>query len=308
MADETNMGFIGLGVMGEPICTNITGAGFGPMTVMDINREMVARLEAEGAAAAYSLADLSARSEVIFLSLPGGPEVEQTVLGPGGLLENGRAGQIIIDLSTCPVDLTRSIHARAAEAGIEFADAPVARTRQAAIDGTLSIMVGGSSELFAKIRPFLAAAAEEITHCGDIGSGQVVKLMNNMVLFQTVVALSEAFVTAERAGVSRQKLTSILSLGSADSFALRNHGKKAMVPNRFPLTAFATDYALKDISYALELAADMKVDTPSARLAEETLKKTSAAGFGAEYFPALINLVAGTSYADYQKQLETDDE
>lgn len=294
--------------MGEPICANIIKAGFGPMTVMDLNPEPVDRMLALGAGKAESFADFATASDVIFLSLPGGPEVEKIVLGPGGLLENGRPSQIIVDLSTCPVDLTRDIQAKAADAGIEFADAPVARTRQAAIDGTLSIMVGGSAELFEKIRPYLAAAAEEITHCGEIGTGQVVKLMNNMVLFQTVVALSEALVTAERAGVSRETLSSILSLGSADSFALRNHGKKAMVPNRFPLSAFATDYARKDISYALALAADMGVETPSAKLAEATLKKSSDAGFGAEYFPALINLVAGTSYADYQKQLETDDE
>lgn len=294
--------------MGEPICANITRAGFGPMTVMDLNPDPVTRLKELGASSTDSLADLAAAADVIFLSLPGGPEVEKIVLGPGGLLEKGRAGQIIVDLSTCPVDLTRDIHARAAKAGIAFADAPVARTRQAAIDGTLSIMVGGSKELFETIRPYLAAAAEEITHCGDIGTGQVVKLMNNMVLFQTVVALSEALVTAERAGVSREVLSSILTLGSADSFALRNHGKKAMVPNRFPINAFATDYARKDISYALALAADMKVETPSARLAEAILKKSSEAGFGAEYFPALINLVAGTSYDDYLKQLESDDE
>ncbi|PHQ70426.1 MAG: 2-hydroxy-3-oxopropionate reductase [Sneathiella sp.] len=302
------LGFIGLGVMGEPICANITKGGFGPMTVMDLNPDPVARLADIGAEVATDFASLCAAADIIFLSLPGGPEVEKVMLGEDGLLAHGTPGQIIVDLSTCPVILTREIFEAAKAKDIAFADAPVARTRQAAIDGTLSIMVGGSPELFAKIRPYLAAAAEEITHCGDIGTGQVVKLMNNMVLFQTVVALSEAFVTAERAGVSRDKLVDILSLGSADSFALRNHGRKAMVPNKFPLQAFGTDYAHKDITYALALAKDMGVETPSAELAKGMLERSSAAGFGAEYFPALINMVSGTSHADYLAQLDNEDE
>ena len=141
------MGFIGLGVMGEPICANIAGGGFGPMTVLDLNAEPVARLVAGGANEAKSIADLSAAAEVIFLSLPGGPEVEKIVLGPGGLLESGRAGQVIVDLSTCPVNLTRTIHDRLADAGIGFADAPVARTRQAAITTELIEIVSGAQAL-----------------------------------------------------------------------------------------------------------------------------------------------------------------
>ena len=300
---KITMGFIGLGVMGEPICANITKAGFGPMQVLDLNPEPVARLVELGAVEAQSLAGLAGACDVIFLSLPGGPDVEKIVLGDGGLLEAGHAGQVIVDLSTCPVTLTREIHKAAQGKGVEFADAPVARTRQAAIDGTLSIMVGGTPELFKKLQPYLAAAAEEITHCGDIGTGQVMKLMNNMVLIQTVVALSEAFVTAERAGVERSALVDVLSLGSADSFALRNHGKKAMVPNVFPVNAFATDYAIKDITYALELAADMGVDALSATLAKARLEQSSQNGFGQEYFPAVINTVSGTSKQDYRQQL-----
>ncbi|MCF8469121.1 MAG: NAD(P)-binding domain-containing protein, partial [Sneathiella sp.] len=174
-SEQMKMGFIGLGVMGEPICANIAGAGLGSMTVMDLNPDPVARLVSMGAASASSFAALSAAADLIFLSLPGGTEVEKIVAGLGGLLEHGREGQIIVDLSTCPVALTRRLYESAQGKGIEFADAPVARTRQAAIDGTLSIMVGGTAELFEKIRPYLDAAAEEITHCGGVGTGQVMK-------------------------------------------------------------------------------------------------------------------------------------
>jgi len=250
----------------------------------------VARLVADGAKAAESVAEIAA-ADIVFLSLPGGPEVEATVLGPDGLLAHGRAGQTVVDLSTCPVALTRTIAERLAEAGIDFADAPVARTRQAAIDGTLSIMVGGSDAVFARIEPHLAAAASDITHCGGIGTGQVVKLTNNMMLFQIVNAIAEALTIGERAGVDRQLLADTLSKGSGDSFALRNHGMKAMVPRTFPIGAFATDYAIKDVTYALELAADCGVEAAGAKLAKAMLERTSTAGFGQEYFPVLQNVV-----------------
>lgn len=288
---NNRIGFVGLGVMGEPIAANMIKAGLGSMMVADLNPDPVARLVALGAERAADLAAIGAACDIIFMSLPGGDELEAVMLGAGGLLENGHEGQIIVDMSTAPVALSREIHARAAKKGIEFADAPVARTRQAAIDGNLSIMVGATRELFDKIRPYLGAAATDITLCGGIGAGQIVKLMNNMVLFQNVVALSEAMVTAERAGVARDVLLDAMSKGSADSFALNNHGRKAMLPGNFPTSAFGTDYAIKDITYALELVANAGVDAPSARLAKAMLERASKAGFGREYFPVLMKLV-----------------
>ncbi|WP_169569930.1 NAD(P)-dependent oxidoreductase [Sneathiella limimaris] len=291
MTTQKRLGFIGLGVMGEPICRNILKAGLGSMQVLDLNKEPVQRLVADGASEGAGVRDLAATSDILFLSLPGGKEVEAILTGEDGILSSAQEGLIVVDLSTCPVGLTRDLHEAAKAKGVEFIDAPVARTRQAAIDGTLSIMVGATNDQFAVIKPFLEPAASEITHCGEIGTGQVMKVMNNMVLFQTVVALAEAMVTAEAAGVSKDLLLSTLSQGSADSFALRNHGMKAMVPGIFPLNAFATDYAIKDITYALELAADGGVETPSAELAKSMLERSSAAGYGAEYFPALIKVV-----------------
>ena len=156
MTEKTKLGFIGLGVMGEPMCRNMTKAGLGPMVVFDLSVGPLARLEADGATRAGTIAEVSKSTDIIFLSLPGGPEVEKIILGPGGLLENGRAGQIIVDMSTCPVAIARKAAAALAEKGMIFADAPVARTRQAAIDGTLSIMVGSDDETFETLRPYLA--------------------------------------------------------------------------------------------------------------------------------------------------------
>ena len=291
MNNETKLGFIGLGVMGEPMCRNMTKAGQGSMTVFDLSADPVSRLQEAGAQKADTVADVAKAADIIFLSLPGGQEVEKIILGDDGLLANGRSGQIVVDMSTCPVAIARKAAERLESKGMIFADAPVARTRQAAIDGTLSIMVGSDDKTFNRIQPILAAAATDISHCGGVGAGQVVKLLNNMLLIQSVVAIAEAITIGERAGVNREVLADALSKGSGDSFALRNHGRKAMLPGEFPVGAFGTDYALKDITYALELAGDCGVESPAGELAKSMLKRTSEAGYGQEYFPVLIKLI-----------------
>ena len=193
-----------------------------------------------------------------------------------------RAGEARADLA-----------ARLAARGVAFADAPVARTREAAAKGTLSIMVGAPVTTFARIRPLLACMGSDVSHCGGPGAGQLAKLMNNMVLAQNVVALAEALVVAKAAGVDPATLLDVLSKGSADSFALRNHGMKALLPGVYPERAFSAEYMLKDVGYALELAASYGLALSGAENARELLEKTIAAGFGAEYFPALAKVAGG---------------
>ncbi|MCF3596187.1 NAD(P)-dependent oxidoreductase [Rhodobacteraceae bacterium LMO-12] len=287
---EQAVGFAGLGVMGEPICRNILTKSGAQMHVFDLNPEPMARLAELGANTAASVGDLAETMDILFLSLPGGPQVEAVIRGPGGVLERGRPGLLLVDTSTAPVGLTRELAKELAARDISYADAPVARTRQAAQEGTLSIMVGSSDDVFERLRPLLAHAASEITHCGPVGSGQVVKILNNMVLFETVVALSEALTLGEVAGVDPTLLFDTLSKGSADSFALRNHGMKAMLPGNFPTGAFPTNYALKDVSYALELAELTGFSAPGAELARSRMEKARAAGFGDNYFPALVQV------------------
>ena len=154
-------------------------------------------------------------------------------------------------MSTSPLDLTESIAALCMENKIFFADAPVARTREAAIQGDFSIMVGCNPSLFETLLPFLKHIGTEVTHCGEAGSGQIVKILNNMVLFQNVCALGEAITVTKRNNVSPDILLGVLSKGSRDSFALRNHGMKSMLPGVFPTRAFSTRYARKDLTYAL---------------------------------------------------------
>jgi len=243
------IGFIGVGTMGEPMCRNMARKSGATVLACDRDPVPLKRLAADGVKTA-SLDEIVESAGTILLSLPGGKEVEQICLGEGGLLRKAKPGWTVIDLSTAPVVLARRLYAEFEGKGAAFADAPVARTRQAAIDGTLSIMVGATAQCFARIEPLLHHMASDVTHCGEAGSGQAVKILNNMVLFQTVVALGEALSIARAYGVDGKVLFDTLAKGSADSFALRNHGMKAQLAGIFPERAFSTEYALKDLSYA----------------------------------------------------------
>jgi 3-hydroxyisobutyrate dehydrogenase-like beta-hydroxyacid dehydrogenase len=198
---------------------------------------------------------------------------------------------VVVDLSTTSVAEARTVAAMLAANAIRFADAPVARTRQAAIDGTLSIMVGAPDDLFARIEPLLRYMGSDVTHCGDTGCGQVMKLVNNCLLFENVAAIAEMMVVCERAGVKAEKMIEAVGLGSGNSFALQNHGAKAMAPRAFPEKAFPMPYTLKDLGYAIELAEQVGVEPRVARLAAEYYEAGVDAGIGEKYFPAIIELV-----------------
>ena len=279
--------------MGEPMCANLARKGGLPVSAFDLSSEPLARLAAQGVTRAASLVALTQSADIVFLSLPGGKELAQVCDGAGGLLALSRTGQTIVDLGTSPVPLSRDLAQRFAAKGVDYADAPVARTRQAAIDGTLSIMVGGSDQVFTRIEPLLRTMASEVSHCGEVGAGQIAKIMNNMVLAQTVVALAEALTIARNNGMDGTRLYETLTKGSADSFALRNHGMKAMLKGAYPERSFSCEYALKDIRYALRLSEEAGLYLHGADNAKETIKRAIRAGFGKEYFPALAKIIVG---------------
>lgn len=291
MAAERSVGFIGLGVMGAPICRNLARKLDGEVVGYDVVPEPLAALAADGVRAAASVAELVEAVEIVFLSLPGDAQVREVCLGRGGISSHCHGGQTVVDCSTTTVALSQELSTAFAEARVSFADAPVARTREAAERGTLSVMVGGAPEILERIRPYLDCFATEITHCGGVGSGQTVKLLNNMVLFQTVNALAEALTVARRAGLDGRLLLETLAKGSADSFALRNHGMKALLPERFPERSFSTRYAMKDLSCALALAEAHGVRIEGAALVMRRFEESLNQGHGEVYFPALIKVV-----------------
>ena len=284
------IGFIGVGTMGEPMCRNLARKSGATVLAADRDPAPLQRLAADGVKTA-SLDEIASSARTIFLSLPGGKEVEQVCLGDGGLVDKVKLGWTVIDLGTSPVRLARRLYAEFEGRASAFADAPVARTRQAAIDGTLSIMVGGTPDCFTRIEPLLRLMASEVTYCGEAGSGQAVKILNNMILFQTVVALSEALTIARAHGVDGKVLFDTLTKGSADSFALRNHGIKALLPGVFPERAFSTEYALKDLSYAIAMAEEEGVPALGADVARELMERAVELGHGKEYWPVLLRAI-----------------
>lgn len=279
--------FVGLGVMGEAMCRNLAKKGQWRVIGCDTRAEPLDRLSADGVERAASLADACAGVDIVITCLPGGKEVEAVASGPGGLVELCRARQTVIDMSTSPPRLMRELAEAFAAKGVDFADAPVARTRQAAIDGTLCIMVGGSTEVFERIKPILETMGTEIPHCGGVGAGQVVKIMNNMVVFETVMALAEALSIAEASGVDGSVLFDTFSKGSADSFALRAHGMKSLLPQVYPEQAFSVRYAIKDLSYALELAQQNGVTVRGASALHQLMEEAIARGDGDRYTPVI---------------------
>jgi 3-hydroxyisobutyrate dehydrogenase-like beta-hydroxyacid dehydrogenase len=287
------LGFIGLGVMGAPMCRNLAAKSGQDVRAYDADLEALAQMDEPGVLPAESIRDVAEHADIVFLSLPGGPHVHAVCLGAGSLLTHLKPGGLVVDLSTTPMKMARDLSARFSARGIHFSDAPVARTREAAVNGTLSVMVGGPEHVFTRIKSYLECIATDITHCGGAGAGQAMKIINNMVLFQNVVALAEAFALINHAGIDPELAFDVLSKGSADSFALRNHGMKAMLKGAYPEKAFSSEYALKDIRYALRLAEEAGLFLRGADNAKETIKKAISAGYGKEYFPALAKVIAG---------------
>ena len=290
MSNIKKLGFIGLGVMGEPMCRNLAVKQAISVLAYDTQQAPLDRLS-QTIIAAKSVGQVMRDADLIFLSLPSGEVVAKICEQVDGLLENCRAGQIVVDLSTSPVELTRELYEKFKEKGVLLIDAPVARTRAAAETGTLSIMVGAQEAEFAQIKPYLSTFATEITLCGSVGSGQVVKILNNMVLFETIAALSEARAIAQKAGVDPKKIFETLALGSADSFALRNHGLKAIIPGDFPERAFSVEYAAKDLRYALDLAEQTNVDAAGARNVRRLFELAVARGEGELYHPVISRVL-----------------
>jgi 3-hydroxyisobutyrate dehydrogenase-like beta-hydroxyacid dehydrogenase len=291
MASVPVIGFVGLGVMGGPMCRNMALKHAGSVVAFDTREDAFAALEGTRAERAASLHELAERADIVFLSLPGGAQVEAVCLGAGGLATAPRRPGVIVDLSTTAVASARDIAARLAQRDIAFADAPVARTREAAQRGELSIMVGADAALFARIEPLLRYAGSDVTLCGDVGCGQVVKLINNALVFEHTVALAEMMVLGQRAGVTPATLLDAVAKGSGDSFVLRNHGRKAMLPREFSDKAFSPEYVLKDIGYVLELASETHTGVPVTELARRYYEATAKQGYSGRYFPAVIEMV-----------------
>lgn len=284
------LGFIGLGVMGGPMCANLVRKGGRKVVAYDSVQAAADEARSHGAELAAGVAQVAEKSDIVFLSLPSIDQVESVC---EAILAAPRRPSLIVDMSTSNVSRTRALAARLKAEGIAFLDAPVARTKQAAVDGKLFISVGGAESDFSRVASYLKCMGSDVLHCGEVGSGQIVKILNNYMVFMTVNALSEAITIGRQAGMEAEKLLSLLSQGSADSFVLRNHGMKSLAKDDFPEKTFPMTYAIKDCSLALDLAKEGGFSPRIGAYTHEMMCRARDAGFALNYHPAVIQLIDG---------------
>jgi hypothetical protein len=287
------LGFVGLGVMGGPMCANLASKRAERVLCYDVNPQTLSEA-ATSAEKADSLEALAAGTDIVFLCLPSGAAMESAI---NALLAvwtaQGRKGCTIVDMGTTSVALTRRLAGACEQQGQVYVDAPVARMPAAARDGTLSIMAGAKPDVLQRLLPYLRCMGTDITACGPTGSGQVVKILHNTILFETVHALAEALAIARSLGVDADVLLGALELGSADSRAVRVQGREALAPRAYPTGRFPARYALKDVSLALELGEMANVPVALAQQTAAILQQTCDMGLGDRYYPALYEVIAG---------------
>jgi 3-hydroxyisobutyrate dehydrogenase len=284
---ETRVAMIGVGNMGGRMSRRLLAAGY-PLTVSDPSRELVDALVAEGAQAAVSAAEAAREADVIILSLPTPAIVEAVVTGEQGILRSARPGATVVDMSTGDPGTARRVEAACRAAGVNFLDAPVSRGVVGAEKGTLLIMVGGDEEVLDAARPVLSVLGSDIIHVGGPGSGQVVKLCNNMLAAINMQALGEVLVTGVKAGVDLEVLASVLTAGTGGSWVLSNHLPSTIFAGDDG-TRFALELMHKDVWLFMRAAEEQGLSTPLAAVASQTLRMAKSEGFGPRDYSAIIS-------------------
>lgn len=272
------LGFIGLGIMGQPMALNLRRGGF-DVAVWARKPERAAPLKAEGITVCDSIKAVAAQSDVIFTCVGDTPDVEQVIFGPEGLAAGAKPGSVIVDMSTISPDATRQFAARLQnEKGVQMLDAPVSGGESGAIAGTLSMMVGGAPDVFARVKPYFEKMGKNIVHVGDNGAGQVAKACNQIVVAVSIEAVSEAMLLAEKSGVDGKKVREALMGGFAGSKIMEIHGQR-MLNNDFK-PGFKTVLHRKDMGIVLQTAANLGIDLPATTLTTLHLDEVIKSGDG----------------------------
>jgi 3-hydroxyisobutyrate dehydrogenase len=295
------IGFIGLGNMGAPMAANLVRTGHG-VTGYDLNPAALQALTAVGGKAAASASEAANGADVVITMLPAGEDVRAVWLHQGGLIEAignaEHAKPLLIDCSTIDVDSARTVTAAAAAAGLDMLDAPVSGGTVGAANATLTFMVGGTEDAFARGQPILAAMGKNIFHAGGPGAGQAVKLCNNMMLAINMVGVCEGFLLAQKLGLDWAKLHQICSTASANSWALSSYcpapGPVPAAPsNRDYAPGFMTQLMVKDVKLSQQAAEATGSPTPLAAMALSFYEKTAAEGGAAKDFSVVFRWLAG---------------
>ncbi len=279
------VGFIGLGIMGKPMSKNLLKAGY-QLVVFNRSKAAVDELVAAGAEAADGPKALAAQVDIIITMLPDSPQVKEVVLGAGGVIEGAQPGAVVVDMSSIAPLVSREIAAKLDEKGVDMLDAPVSGGEPKAIDGTLSVMVGGRPEVFDRCYPVLKAMAGSIVLTGDIGAGNVTKLANQVIVALNIAAMSEALVLAAKAGVQPELVYQAIRGGLAGSTVL--DAKAPLVMDRKFDPGFRINLHMKDLKNVLETSHEIGVPLPLTASVMEMLQALKVDGLGAADHGSLI--------------------
>ena len=271
------IGFVGLGIMGKPMAKNLLKAGY-DLTVFDINQEAVNEVVAAGGVAAKTAKDVAAQSEAVITMLPNSPHVKTAVLGENGVLEGAKPGLILIDMSSIAPLAAQEVAAAVAKKGVEMLDAPVSGGEPKAIDGSLSIMVGGKQEIFDRCVELLSKMGKSVVRCGDIGAGNTTKLANQIIVALNIAALSEALVLATKAGVDPELVFNAIRGGLAGSTVMEAKAPMILAGNFKP--GFKIDLHIKDLANAIETGHEVGVPLPLTSSVMEILQALKVDGKG----------------------------
>jgi len=282
------LGLIGLGIMGRPMALNLRRAGYA-LWVYGRRAETMKPLTEAGATACASPQEVAANADVSFIIVSDTPDVEQVILGDKGVIHGARPGAAVVDMSTISPTATRVFAGKLAQRGVEMLDAPVSGGEVGAINAALSIMVGGKTKTFEKVKPLFEAMGKNIVHVGDHGAGQVAKACNQIVVSMTIEGVSEALTFARRNGVDAAKVREALMGGSAGSKILEAHGKR-MLDNDFK-PGFTVKLHQKDLRIVIEDAHKLGIGLPGTALVAQHLNALMGSGDGELDSAAIVKVV-----------------
>ncbi len=282
------IGLIGLGIMGKAMGKNLLKAGFA-LTVWNRTASRMEELVALGAMGAASPKEVAEHSDIIITMVSDSPDVQQVVLGDQGVIHGARAGSVLVDMSTISPQVTREITAVLKEKNVAMLDAPVSGGEKGAIEGTLSIMVGGDAAVVERVRPVFDAMGKRIVHIGENGMGQVCKLANQIAVVLNNLAMSEALVFAAKAGADVTKVLEAVSAGAAGSWALNNYAPKILRRDFSP--GFMVSLQQKDLNLVMQASREMNLSLPGTALTYELQKSLQAWGLEREGNFALVKVI-----------------
>ncbi len=279
------IGFIGLGIMGKPMARNLLKAGY-PLTVYDIVPDKAEEVVEAGAKAGSSSKDVAEKCEIVITMLPNSPDVKEAVLGKNGVLEGAKPGTILIDMSSIAPLASKEVAEKAKEKGVTVLDAPVSGGEPKAVEGTLAIMVGGPQETFDEVEDILSVMGASVTLVGEIGSGNMTKLANQIIVALNIAAMSEAMVLAAKAGVNAEKVFQAIRGGLAGSTVLDAKMPLVLEGNFKP--GFRIELHIKDLANALDTAHEVGVPVPLSSAVMEVMQALKVDGKGADDHGGII--------------------